>query len=243
MIANCEVYNNVFYNNSISISVSYSRLTVYNNIFYLERENAVAVNKQKGSVISDYNLFYPEKAGFYVVADKIFNSLEQLKSVQGFDLHSLRDDPAFQDAFNNNFKPAEGSPIINAGKFVGLGYDFEGVNISDGGIPDMGIFEFKPQSTTAINNWSDEPPDNENIVRVFPNPSDGIVNVSFHSFDANACQVIIRNISGGVLSVEEVTNIYSGLTLTKDLSEYQPGIYFVECTRPQQSVVQKLIIQ
>jgi hypothetical protein len=108
----------------------------------------------------------------------------------------------------------------------------------NGGTQDEGIdtreitFIFKVEIPTGIDDLNQ----NTNVV-IYPNPSDGIVNIKYSGFNDPAIRVF--KVTG-----EEMVKFtkLSTLTLPFNLSGYGAGVYFVEISENKNIVVKKLII-
>ncbi|MBN2272727.1 MAG: cadherin domain-containing protein [Bacteroidales bacterium] len=193
-----KVYNNVFYDNRQGISNSYAELTLYNNIFYLTNAGDLAINNEVDKVISDFNIFYPEQTGFIKIGNKQFNNIAEYQNLQGVDLNSFSADPSFADAYNMNFSVREESPAIDAGKLLGIPFDFTGIEIPYGKGTDIGINEAMAVATGL----SDEKDilHEKNSLSTYPNPSSGIFDIMIKSEDnTTVCPVQIRDLSGKLI--------------------------------------------
>lgn len=238
-MANAQIYNNVFYNNTIGISNTYTDLTLYNNIFYLVNSSDKAIfNNQLNQLISDHNIFYPEQTGFIQIGSKIYSSLREYQHDLGLDLNSITDDPAFVDAYNQNFSVASGSPAINAGKLLGLEHDFYGTRVPSGGLPDIGLAELS-SITASINHLNDPVSDD---FQVYPNPCQGVFNVYVRTNNAKDSRITIRDLSGKMV----YENLYSNdldFRQEIDISSLHKGIYIVAVEDDGRSLSQPVIIR
>jgi uncharacterized protein YjdB len=241
--ASAEISNNVFFNNIVGISNTYTELTLYNNIFYLVNNTDKAFNnRQLNQLISDNNVFYPEQKGFIQIGDKVYSSLVDYQRDFGLDLNSITDDPEFVDAFNQNYTLETYSPCINAGKLIGLQQDYFGTKVPSGGLPDIGLAEWNNPSgsvTSSISHLSD--PVQEDF-QVYPNPSQGIFNVSVKNNNSDASTITIKDLSGKTV----YKNIYSsGLDFEQEIniSTFQKGIYIVAVEDNTRTLSQPIIIK
>jgi hypothetical protein len=80
----------------------------------------------------------------------------------------------------------------------------------------------------------------KNDLRVFPNPSNGLVNIDITQFDNQKMNISVINYLGQIV---EAKTQRSGSNLTIDLSIYQKGIYFIEIKSNEQLERAKIIIQ
>lgn len=79
-----------------------------------------------------------------------------------------------------------------------------------------------------------------NNLRVYPNPSNGLVNVDISQFDNQKMNISIINYLG---QITEAKTQRSTSNLTIDLSNYQKGIYFIEIRSDEKLERAKIIIQ
>jgi hypothetical protein len=240
-MASSEIYNNVFYNNSVGISNSYSELTLYNNIFYMANENNIAINNQMDKLISDNNIFYPEREGFIKMDNKSYRTLVEFQQDKSLDLNSFAEDPQFVDVYNMNFALKTTSPAINRGKSVGLQQDFYGDVVPYGGLPDIGLIEwnYSAGSPTALPSIADNP-GQENF-QVYPNPNHGVFNVHVKNDNSAASSITITDLMGRTV-FENKYGASLELLQQIDLSNVNQGIYIVVVENAIQSLSQTIII-
>ena len=162
-----KIYNNVFKGNQEGVSSSYGGLTLYNNIFLLDMPGSVAISQEKDSILSDFNIFYPERYGFIQIADNLYDDLLSYQMDQNMDANSQNSDPLFIDADNEDFRLQEGSPAIEAGVDIGLYQDKFGSVVPFGNYPDIGIQETEQLiNPISIQNI-------EQQMGIYPNPNNG----------------------------------------------------------------------
>jgi uncharacterized protein YjdB len=238
-----EIYNNVFFNNTLGISDTYTDLTLYNNIFYLVNSSDKAIyNQQLNQLISDNNIYYPEQEGFIQIGGKVYNSLNTYQRDLGLDLNSITDDPQFVDAFNQDYSVAPNSPAINAGKLLGLGQDFYGTQVPSGGLPDIGLVEFKNPSgsvTTSVSHLNDAGRDD---FQVYPNPSQGIFNVYVKNNNSKGFRITIKDLSGKMV-YENIFSSELDFLQEINISTMQKGIYIVAVEDNTRSMSQPIILK
>jgi hypothetical protein len=221
-LSETEIFNNVFYNNSTGVAASYSDLTLYNNIFHLLNKGDIAINAKLDKLISDYNIFYPEQDGFITVSNVKYNTLAEFQKNTGLDLNSFNLNPKFVDVYNDNFTVDVGSPAIDAGVTVGLNTDFYGAKVPYGKATDIGLAEAVTE-LYAIN----ETIDNQNVLNVFPNPSNGKFNINLEGINRNALKASIVDITGRIFYEKYFFPDESELFLNIDISYIPEGIYMV----------------
>lgn len=79
----------------------------------------------------------------------------------------------------------------------------------------------------GVNEYAASAP-HENNLNLFPNPTNGLINLAFTGFDGETASVQIMDISGRVLKTEELNNITTGdNTHSFDVSELGAGVYLV----------------
>ncbi len=92
-------------------------------------------------------------------------------------------------------------------------------------------------TTTRINNFLDA---TENIISIYPNPSNGAININ--GINGNVDLRII-NIQGKVVFTEELISDNQSYTQGVDLSAYPKGIYFIKLTNKNFTKVEKVVFQ
>jgi hypothetical protein len=231
-LSSTEVYNNVFYNNEQGVSTSYSKLTLYNNIFYLTKPNAVALNQAMKGLVSDNNIFYPEQDGFLKIAGKQYNSLNDYQQSEDIDLNSFSADPMFVDVYNRNFNLSAESPAINTGKYLGNVQDMLGTAVPFGTNTDIGVFEASG-SVFGVTRVEDVAGDD--VFEIYPNPSQGIVNLKFITTENNNYHVIIADLSGKVVYRKIIDKNSNNILERIDLSNLPAGLYAVNISTDKEN--------
>ncbi len=94
------------------------------------------------------------------------------------------------------------------------------------------------ESADAIN----EPVAAENNMVVYPNPADGIVNVSFNGVTNSTANVRITDMVGKIIATRNVTVTEGNNKVSFDLSQYSKGIYLVELSNESNHSVQRLML-
>jgi hypothetical protein len=231
-LSKASIFNNVFYNNTESVAVSYSDLTLYNNIFYLAENDHTALKLGTDKIKSDNNIYYPEQPGFISIGGKAYNNLDELQKTMKIDLNSFSSDPMFSDYVNENFRLKSKSPAINSGKNVQTTIDLEGTKVPLFGNTDIGAYEFSGNVSTPgeLNNG-------EKInLKVFPNPTNGQITVEASLNEDNLSQeeptlqsheLKVLDITGKILFTKNISFSNSVYQEKLDLSEFKSGLYFV----------------
>ena len=84
---------------------------------------------------------------------------------------------------------------------------------------------------------------NSNKMLVYPNPTNGILNIEFNNFDNIYTSLSIVNILGDEVYKEQLENTSIKYSNQLDLSEYSNGIYFVKFSSIEKVITKKLILQ
>jgi hypothetical protein len=241
-ISEANIYNNVFYDNTECISTSYASLTLYNNIFYLVDKGDLAIRHEMDKIMSDYNIFYPEQEGFINISDNKYNDINSYKNEKGLDYHSFSYDPLFIDVYNDNFNVFPQSPAIDAGIYVGLVEDYLGKVVPSGNAPDIGLFEtFENTSLTSdIIQQSEYQVSNQLIV--YPNPSNGIFNISLNNLNMQNSNVQIKNINGKLIYQENMYPTEGNNDMHINISGIPVGIYFLHLSNDRDIFTEIIII-
>lgn len=222
--ASSYFYNNVFYNNSIGISNTYSELTLFNNIFYMNDINDIAIDHKVSKLLSDHNIFYPERYGFIKNAETVYSTLAELQQFANLDRHSLTSDPRFMNVADDDFSVEPGSPAIDAGEVVGLLEDFFGNAVPQGGIPDIGLLEAGISNhTTSQDDYEDT---QEKLIKVYPNPSNGRFNLQLKHTGTLDAAVSVKDLSGKTVYNRKYSSELN-LETEIDLTNLPNGIYVV----------------
>jgi hypothetical protein len=236
-MSTAEIYNNVFYDNQESLVTSYSDLVLYNNIFYMTKAGAKAINIKSQRLVSNFNIFYPQQSGFISVNGQQYNTLEAYQLGAGSDESSVIVDPEFEDATQSNFALKNTSPAIDAGKpLLGLKLDLFGLAVPFGIGPDIGAVEAKSGSRS----------ENSMMVTnldVYPNPSHGDFEVRIQITNPVDVVVEVYSLQGRKILTETEHMMYSGEFSRKlTLSDVPTGIYLVKATMGKEVLTSRLII-
>ena len=79
-------------------------------------------------------------------------------------------------------------------------------------------------------------------MRIYPNPTTGIISLEYHSNESKTLQVKLMNTEGRVIFTE-ITDKFKGTYSTKiDLSTFSKGIYFVQFVSDDKVVTKKIIL-
>jgi hypothetical protein len=81
----------------------------------------------------------------------------------------------------------------------------------------------------------------ENSINLFPNPSNGIVNIDFNGNVANNPQVKVFNQLGQLVFTQNNTTATANLSI--DLSGFAKGIYSVNIISEGVSVTKRVVLQ
>jgi parallel beta-helix repeat protein len=233
-----NVMNNTFYNNeNYAIeSLSGSKVISKNNIFYLTPLSHKAY-KFGGAFVSDYNLFNVEKSGFL----NDYSTLPVWSGSTGQDNHSLVTDPIFINISGGDFRVKPNSPCINKGTELDLENDFFSTQVPQANLPDIGFHEVKAETILPGVEAIPVAEDNSLIdISVYPNPTIGLVKISFEKTDDQPVDFRIVNLNGyevyaTVLDNQEEVSI--------NLEDEKPGLYMAVLTIDGQVYTRKIIVQ
>jgi hypothetical protein len=81
-----------------------------------------------------------------------------------------------------------------------------------------------------------------NNLDVYPNPTNDIFNVSFVSDEIQTLQIRVLNIVGEVVYTENLEQFVGEYTKQISIGNNAKGVYFLEITDNQATIISKLII-
>lgn len=234
-----NIYNNVFVDNGQSVSASYAELVLYNNIFYMSGQDQRAISYNSDRISSDHNIFYPIQDGFIQIANKLYNSLDQIQQSLSIDLHSFSSDPLFVNMLSDDYSLMPGSPATNSGFSIDIDRDFFGQLVPVAGKPDIGISESTVKAGTF-----------DPLVFVYPNPSSGTVNVDIQENtqnqntnpDYSPSSLKVVDMFGKAVLSRLLDNQGSTFMEQIDLTGHANGIYFIVYQIADKVFTQKLIL-
>ena len=67
-----------------------------------------------------------------------------------------------------------------------------------------------------------------NDLKVYPNPTSGLLNVQIPNYSDNELTIIIRNILGKAVQIQEFSNILGTFNTQINLKDFESGIYFMD---------------
>jgi parallel beta-helix repeat protein len=220
--SNAEVYNNVFYDNNTGVSSDYAELTLHNNIFYLAKINDKAIDHNGTKLMSDYNLYYPNQDGLISYNGETYTNLAEFQEIEGIDANSFTSDPRFVDVFNHNFRLELESPAIDAGIYLGITADLMGEMVPYGNFPDLGVIEInEPANPNSLR------VNEESILNVFPNPTDGVLNIAIENPKEKDADLQIQDVNGVVIMRNQLSSFEQSFVQQVDISELPAGIYIL----------------
>ena len=82
----------------------------------------------------------------------------------------------------------------------------------------------------------------ENSISVYPNPSDGLVKISLSNLPEGLINLKLFNITGKAVLNENIPNFGQDATIEKDLSNYPPGLYFININIGELNYNKKFIL-
>jgi len=84
---------------------------------------------------------------------------------------------------------------------------------------------------------------NEGAVRLFPNPTDGKVQLSFEGNPQESITISVTDITGRLLMQKRFGRIFNGFHTVIDLQKYVSGVYFIKCDFEKGSLTNKVIVR
>jgi Secretion system C-terminal sorting domain len=82
---------------------------------------------------------------------------------------------------------------------------------------------------------------NSNQIRVFPNPTTGVLNITIHKSNFNKAEFILMNILGEKIYYEKVDYINTSITKTISIDKLSSGIYFLQVFIDGEPIVKKIV--
>lgn len=149
-----EIYNNLIVNCEISFNLLHDARgtnTIKNNISYEPTRFHVKLYEDyfsNGVLVMDNNNFFPDADNSFLLWKGTGSNLVRQKinsgewQALGYDHLSIFTDPRFENPRYGNYHLLDDSPCIDAGAYVGLARDMEGVFVPQGPRPDIGPFEY-----------------------------------------------------------------------------------------------------
>jgi hypothetical protein len=202
----------------------------------------IAINNDLNKLISDNNIFYPERQGFIKMSDKVYSKLKEFQRDYNLELNSFIADPLFLNIYDNDFSLDPNSPAINAGRFVGLQQDYYGNTIPLGDIPDIGLIELNNVAVNPTSLMNQQQYDATFDFQIYPNPSLGIFSVAFKNNNTRTSRITIKDLSGKTVFESSYKNEDESV-LQIDVSNLYKGIYIVSVCDNTRLLSQPIIIQ
>lgn len=84
--------------------------------------------------------------------------------------------------------------------------------------------------------------DQNNAMQIFPNPSNGLINIQY-PIDMGSMNLCIYNSNGAIIYCQQIVSLDNPFNQTLDLSFLPAGIYLIRMNASNESASQKLIIQ
>jgi len=152
---------------------------------------------------------------------------------------NINENPLFVDENNYDYHLSDVSPCISAGIMTPdiPETDIEGNPRPNpiGSNPDMGAYE-NPNGTTSIFNIN-----NKNLIKISPNPSNGVIILEINNFIADKILIEITGVNGQIVYNKTFNTINKIEQI--DLSQNAKGLYFVRVKTKDFEKVGKLIIK
>jgi hypothetical protein len=80
-------------------------------------------------------------------------------------------------------------------------------------------------------------------LNVYPNPTDGMFNISFVSEEINSFEITVIDAFGKLISFEDKQDFVGEYTKSVDLSNYPKGIYMVQIKNQDSFVTKRIVLQ
>jgi hypothetical protein len=131
------------YNANTDKVVPLYRVTVANNTFYGVQDYDLELHDCPSAVVKN-NAFSASGRHMWtnITPSTARNAVPGSATLKSGDIRI--GDPLFVDPANGDFHLRAGSPLINQGANLGLKMDFDGNPVPQGGVPDIGAFEYQP---------------------------------------------------------------------------------------------------
>ena len=98
------------------------------------------------------------------------------------------------------------------------------------------------KSNTMVNQPTVRPNAVEKNIVVFPNPSNGIIQIILSGFKGQRSELRIMDVIGNVVLRETLNDLDERNTKTFDLSKFPSGLYYVKLQSDNYSAIRKIII-
>ena len=136
--------------------------------------------------------------------------------------------------FTQTILPNPNSPAIDAGNPSDNSFAQNG--IQPVGIRDVGAAESTNIPSSVVFNSIEK-------LKVYPNPSIDVFNISLESKPIQNIQVRVINSLGKIIILENIKQFSAGTTYKIDLQNYSKGVYSLEIITETEVMVKKLILQ
>ena len=80
-------------------------------------------------------------------------------------------------------------------------------------------------------------------LNVYPNPTDGMFNISFVSEEINSFEITVIDAFGKLISFEDKQDFVGEYSKSVDLSNYPKGIYMVQIKNQHSFVTKRIVLQ
>jgi hypothetical protein len=77
---------------------------------------------------------------------------------------------------------------------------------------------------------------------VFPNPNNGVFNISFNIAEKETYKLELKNVLGQIVYKEELTDFIGTYSKQINVTDYEKGIYLMSLTNTKNQTVQKIIV-
>lgn len=123
-----------------------------------------------------------------------------------------------------------------AGRLISSVMQSYDLNTSDQWVNEFKV-EYFYDSTTDVQTLL-----SENGISVYPNPSDGMLNLKFGK-DADRVEIAIYNSVGAKVFSDQIDNLTAGFIYSKDFQQFEKGLYFINIQSGDMLGTLKFVIQ
>ena len=212
---------------NLMVQKEWSNLYVYNNLFVNETDGYVfRFNNESEARYCDHNRvsFSGENVGVFAGID--CSNLVDWTATSGFDVQSATCSPQFAGHGDFHLTSPEGLTVAHPLDYAG--FDIDGEERSN--TPCAGADEYNEIYVIGES-------EKENILSVYPNPTQGVVSISMD--DALDFEYQVFDFTGkSVMNGKKHDH-----TMTLDLSGFSKGIYLISVISESKCLTQKVIVR
>ena len=83
----------------------------------------------------------------------------------------------------------------------------------------------------------------ENMLSIYPNPTENMVNIEFKSSDIADLEISLVNILGEEVIAPVEHNLVQNRVISMDVSAMTPGVYLIKISADKDMIVKKLTVK